>query len=44
MADLDRDANPLMMLLAGGAGLMLGLLANPARKLAVQAPTMLKGE
>jgi iron-sulfur cluster repair protein YtfE (RIC family) len=31
------------MLVAGGAGLLLGLLANPARKLAVQAPTMLKG-
>jgi hemerythrin superfamily protein len=30
-------------LLASGAGLLLGLLANPARKLAVQAPTMLKG-
>ena len=30
------------VLLAGGAGLLLGLLANPARKLAVQAPTMLK--
>ncbi len=29
-------------LLAGGAGLLLGLLANPLRKLAVQAPTMLK--
>jgi iron-sulfur cluster repair protein YtfE (RIC family) len=27
---------------AGGAGLLLGLLANPLRKLAVQAPTMLK--
>ena len=30
-------------LLASGAGLLLGLLANPARKLAVQAPSMLKG-
>jgi hemerythrin superfamily protein len=30
-------------LLAGGAGLLLGLLANPARKLAVQAPTLLTG-
>jgi DUF438 domain-containing protein len=29
-------------LLAGGAGLLLGLIANPLRKLAVQAPTMLK--
>ena len=29
-------------LLAGGAGILLGLLANPARKLAVQGPTMLK--
>ena len=29
-------------LVAGGAGLLLGLLANPLRKLAVQAPTMLK--
>lgn len=27
---------------AGGAGLLLGLLANPLRKLAVQTPTMLK--
>lgn len=31
-------------LLAGAAGLLVGLLANPARKLAVQTPTMLKGE
>lgn len=30
------------LLIAGGAGLLLGLLANPLRKLAVQAPTMLK--
>lgn len=30
------------LLFAGGAGLLLGLLANPLRKLAVQAPTMLK--
>ena len=29
-------------LLAGGAGILLGLLANPARKLAVQGPTMIK--
>lgn len=29
-------------LIAGGAGILLGLLANPARKLAVQAPAMLK--
>lgn len=29
-------------ILAGGAGILLGLLANPARKLAVQGPTMLK--
>jgi hemerythrin-like domain-containing protein len=29
-------------LFAGGAGLLLGLMANPLRKLAVQAPTMLK--
>ncbi len=29
-------------LVASGAGLLLGLLANPLRKLAVQAPTMLK--
>lgn len=28
-------------LVAGGAGLLLGLIANPLRKLAVQAPTML---
>jgi hemerythrin superfamily protein len=28
--------------IVGGAGLILGLLANPLRKLAVQAPTMLK--
>lgn len=31
-------------LLAGAAGLLVGLLANPARKLAVQTPTMLKGQ
>ena len=43
MADFDKDGSPVTMLLAGGAGLLLGLLANPARKLAVQAPTMLKG-
>ena len=43
MADFDNDGSPFTMLLAGGAGLLLGLLANPARKLAVQAPTMLKG-
>lgn len=30
------------VLVAGGAGLLLGLLANPLRKLAVQAPTMVK--
>jgi hemerythrin-like domain-containing protein len=28
--------------LAGGAGLLLGLIANPLRKLAVQTPTLLK--
>lgn len=44
MADYDNNSSPALMLLAGGAGLMLGLLANPARKLAVQAPTMLKGQ
>ena len=44
MPDFDRDGSPVTMLLAGGAGLLLGLLANPARKLAVQAPTMLKGQ
>lgn len=44
MADIERDGSPVSMLLAGGAGLLLGLLANPARKLAVQAPTMLKGQ
>ena len=44
MPDFDRDGSPVAMLLAGGAGLLLGLLANPARKLAVQAPTMLKGQ
>lgn len=37
-----RDVTSSKFLLAGGAGLLLGLLANPARKLAVQAPTMLK--
>lgn len=31
-------------LLAGGAGLLLGLIANPARKLAVQSPAMMKGK
>ena len=44
MVDLTKDKDPLGMLLVGGAGLLLGLLANPARKLAVQAPTMLKGQ
>jgi len=44
MVDLTKDKDPLGMLIAGGAGLLLGLLANPARKLAVQAPTMLKGQ
>lgn len=29
-------------LMAGSAGLLVGLLANPARKIAVQAPAMLK--
>jgi hypothetical protein len=43
MPALDNDTSPVSMLVAGGAGLLLGLLANPARKLAVQAPTMLKG-
>ena len=43
MADLIKNKDSLGMLLAGGAGLLLGMLANPARKLAVQAPTMLKG-
>ena len=43
MVDFTRDGGPVPMMLAGGAGLLLGLLANPARKLAVQAPTMLKG-
>jgi DUF438 domain-containing protein len=37
-----RDLGSGKFLLAGGAGLLLGLLANPARKLAVQAPAMLK--
>lgn len=44
MDSLTKDKDPLGMLLVGGAGLLLGLLANPARKLAVQAPTMLKGQ
>jgi hypothetical protein len=43
MPDMNKDPGPVSMLLAGGAGLLLGMLANPARKLAVQAPTMLKG-
>ena len=43
MTDFNKDSSPVSMLLAGGAGLLLGMLANPARKLAVQAPTMLKG-
>ncbi|GGE04283.1 hypothetical protein GCM10011515_24880 [Tsuneonella deserti] len=43
MADFNKDGGTVPMLLAGGAGLLLGLLANPARKLAVQTPTMLKG-
>lgn len=37
-----QESHSGKFLLAGGAGLLLGLLANPARKLAVQAPTMLK--
>ena len=37
-----RDVTSGKFLLAGGAGLLLGLLANPARKLAVQAPSMFK--
>ena len=44
MDSLTKDKDPLGLLLAGGAGLLLGMLANPARKMAVQAPTMLKGE
>jgi hemerythrin-like domain-containing protein len=44
MDTLTKDKDPLGMLLVGGAGLLMGLLANPARKLAVQAPTMLKGQ
>ncbi len=43
MPEFNKDGGPVSMLLAGGAGLLLGLIANPARKLAVQAPTMLKG-
>ena len=43
MPTLERNGGSVSMLLAGGAGLLLGLLANPTRKLAVQAPTMLKG-
>lgn len=42
MPGFNKDGGPVSMLLAGGAGLLVGLLANPARKLAVQAPTMLK--
>lgn len=37
-----QTARSNAFLFAGGAGLLLGLLANPIRKLAVQAPTMLK--
>lgn len=44
MLGSQRDVTSGKFLLAGGAGLLLGLLANPARKLAVQAPTMLKKE
>jgi DUF438 domain-containing protein len=36
------SAGSRAFLLAGSAGVVLGLLANPLRKLAVQAPTMLK--
>ena len=43
MSALNKDTGSVIALLAGGAGLLLGLLANPARKLAVQAPTMIKG-
>ena len=38
-----RSIGASSFFLGGGAGLLLGLLANPARKLAVQAPTMMKG-
>lgn len=37
-----HDSHSGSFLLAGGAGLLLGLLANPMRKLATQAPTMRK--
>ena len=39
-----HTVSPGRFIAAGGAGLLLGLLANPLRKLAVQAPTMLKGK
>jgi hemerythrin-like domain-containing protein len=39
---ISSGSRPNNFLVAGGAGLLLGLLANPLRKLAVQAPTMLK--
>lgn len=42
MADLERGTG--YALATGAVGLALGLLMNPARKLAVQAPTFLKGD
>ena len=36
------DMKPGNLLMAGGMGLMVGLLANPLRKLVVQAPTALR--
>lgn len=44
MLGTEHDRGGGSFLLAGAAGVLVGLLANPARKLAVQAPTMLKGE
>ena len=44
MATTHQDNGSGAALVAGALGLVAGLLVNPARKLAVQAPTMLKGE
>ena len=44
MAASNHDDGIGGALVAGALGLVAGLLVNPARKLAVQAPTMLKGE
>ena len=44
MPEFHRTTGAGTAILAGAAGLVVGLLVNPARKLAVQGPTMLMGE